>query len=160
MLCHDQLECEWHFASSPGSLNNHVSSNNQQRVSNIALFVCPTISSIMSHPTINREWVTLLYSCVSLIISLPMPNSGWVTLLYFSVSSIMSCPTTYREWVILLYLFAKQSHQSCLMTNRRWVTLHFFVSLIISHPITNREWVTLHFSLPGSLINHAMTNRW
>ena len=54
--------CEWHcFISLPGSLINHVSSHDQQPVSDTALFLCQAVSSIMFHSMTNSLWVTLLY---------------------------------------------------------------------------------------------------
>ena len=54
--------CEWHFfISLQGSLINHVSSHDQQDVSDTALFLYQAVLSIMSHPMTNRMWVTLLY---------------------------------------------------------------------------------------------------
>ena len=108
--------CEWHcFISLPGSLINHVSSHDQQPVSDTTLFLCQAVSSIMFHPLMNREWVTLLYffarqphqSCFQQEVS--------VTALFLcqAVSSIMFHPLTNRKWVSLLYFFARQSHQSC-----------------------------------------------
>ena len=44
-------ECEWHcIITLPGSLINHASSNDQQKVSDITLFLCQAVWSIMSHP--------------------------------------------------------------------------------------------------------------
>ena len=56
-------DSEWHcFISLPGtSLINYVSFHDQQAVSGTALFLCQAVSSIMSHPMTNRQWVTLLY---------------------------------------------------------------------------------------------------
>ena len=46
---------EWYcFISLPGSLLNHVSSHDQQPVSNTASFLCQAVSLIMSHPMTNR----------------------------------------------------------------------------------------------------------
>ena len=88
--------CEWHcFISFPGSLTNHVSSHNQQYVSDTALFICQTVSLIVFHPMTNRMWVTLL-------ISLPG-----------SLTSIMFHPMTSSMWVTLLYFFSRKSHWSC-----------------------------------------------
>ena len=54
--------CEWDsFISLPGSFINHVSSHDQQEVSDTALFLCQAVSLIMSHPMINRLSVTQLY---------------------------------------------------------------------------------------------------
>ena len=192
----------------PGSLINHVSSHDQQAVSDTTLYLCQVVSSIMSHPMTNRQWVTLLY--------------------FFARQSHQWCPIswpTVSEWHFFIsllgnlinhvslhdqqavsdtaLLFARwQSHQLCLipwptgsewhcfisllgsltttphpMANREWVTLPF---IIMSHSMTNREWVTLLYffqshksclipwptgsewhcfiSLPGSLINHVLSN--
>ena len=52
---------EWHlFTSLPGCLINDVSSYDWQNVGDTVLFLCQVLSSI-SLPTINREWVTLVY---------------------------------------------------------------------------------------------------
>ena len=147
---------EWHCSMTlPGSLINHISSHDQQYVSDTALSPCQADSSI-SLPMINREWVTTLFLCQT-------------------VSSIMSHSMTNSLWVALLYFLARQSNQSCLIlwpTGSEW---HCFISLpgslishvsshdqqfvsdtslflckavssIMSHPMTNRMWVTLlHF---------------
>ena len=130
----------------------HVSSHDQQGVSDTALFVCHAVSSTMSRPMTNRQWVTQLakesyQSCL-----IPWPTG---------------C-----EWHTLLYSFARQSHQSCLTfwpTGSVWhcciplagslmnhvsfsdqqgvsdtAVFHWqAVSWIISHPLTNGEWVIL-----------------
>ena len=158
---------EWDcFTSLPGTLINHVSSHDQQDVSEIALFLCQALSSIMSHPMTNREWVRLLYvfarhshqSCLipwptvcewHCFISLPgtlinhvsfydqQGVSDTALLLCQALSSIMSHPMTNRKWVTLLYFFARHSHQSCLIP---WPT--------------GSEWHCFN-SLPGTLINHV-----
>ena len=154
--------CEWHcFISLPGSLINHVSSYDQQEVSDIALFPCQGVSSVMSHHMTNSLWVTLLYffarqshqSCLipwptgcewhcyillsgSLINHVSQGVSDTALFLCKSVSSIMSHPMTNSQWVSLLYFFARQSHQSCLIGS---------------------EWYCF-ISLPGSLINHVSSH--
>ena len=113
-------------------LINHVSSHNQQSVSVSASFICQEVSSIMSYPTTNRKWVTLL----------PVFAGQ-------SCQSIMSHPMTNSKWVTLFHLFPRQSHQSCLIP---WPTAggwHCFmhscqaVSSIMLHPMTNSKWVKL-----------------
>ena len=49
---------EWHCFI---TIINCVWSHNQQEVSDTALFLYQSVSSIMSHPMTNSEWVTLLY---------------------------------------------------------------------------------------------------
>ena len=121
-------------------LINHVSSHNQQSVSVSASFICQEVSSIMSYPTTNRKWVTLL----------PVFARQ-------SCQSIMSHPMTNSKWVTLFHLFPRQSHQSCLIP---WPTAggwHCFmhscqaVSSIMLHPMTNSKWVKLLQSRYGLL---------
>ena len=125
-------ECHW-FISLPGSCINHVSSGNQQYVSNTAWFLCHAVSSTMSHPMTNREWVTLLY--------------------FLARQSHQSCliwwPTV-CEW---LYFFAMQSHQSCLIpwpTGSEWCCFISLPGSPISHmthisSYDHSQWVTLLF---------------
>ena len=156
--------CEWDcFIYLPDTLINHVSSHDQQQVSETALFICQTLSSIMSHLMTNREWVRLLYffarshqSCLhpwptggkwDCFISLPsiLINhilshdqqyvSETALFLCHALSSIMSHPMTNREWVRLLYFFAR-SHQSCLLpwpTGSEWDCFISFPSTLINH---------------------------
>ena len=145
-------ESEWHcFISLPGSLINHVSSYDQQYVSDNALFFarqspshqscipwptvcewhcfifCQAVSSSMSH---NREWVTLLY-----LINYVSPHDQQTvsdTVALSPVSSIMSHPMINRMWVTLLYF---QSYQLCFIpwpTGSKW---HCFISSIMPHPL-------------------------
>ena len=49
-----------------GGLINHISSHNQQRVSDPGLFLCQAVSSIMSHPMGHDEQYvsdTALFPC-------------------------------------------------------------------------------------------------
>ena len=168
---HWTTESEWHcFIALPGTLTNHVSSHDEQPVSDTALFLCQAVtSSIMFHPMTNSQWVTLLYlfsrqshqswfitwltesewHCIiclpgSLINHVSSHGQQFVsdTALFVcqAVSSIMFHPMTNRQWVTLLYVFARQSHQSCFIP---WPTVcewHCFISL------------------PGALINHASSH--
>ena len=106
----------------PGIFINHVSSHHQQKVSHTALFLCQAVSSIMSHPMTNSMWVTMLYF---------LPGS-------LQVINHVSHDQQYVSDTALF--FARQSHQSCLITGSEW---HYFISSIMSHPMTNRQWVTL-----------------
>ena len=164
-VCHPMTKRQWvtHcFISLPGSLINHVLSHDQQGVSETTSFLCQSVSSIVSHPMTNRVWVTVLYlltrqshqSCLipwptesewHCFMSLPsslinhfsshdqQKVSDTALCLCQAASSIMS----HREWVTpVLYVFARQSHQSCLIESE-W---HCFISL------------------PGSLINHVSSH--
>ena len=164
--------CEWHCCIPlPYSLINHVSSHDQQGVSDTALFLCQTVSSIMFHPMANSKWVTLLYffarqshqSCLipsptgcELHCFSPLPGSlinhvsshhkqlvsDIAWFLYEMVSSIISHPMTNRMWVTLLYSFARQSHLSCLIPSP-----------------TACKWPWHCFiSLPDSFINHVSSH--
>ena len=161
---------EWHcFISLPGTVINHVSSQNQQRVSDIALFLCQALSSIMSHPMTNSMWGTPLYffdrhchqSCLipwptecewHCFISLPGTVINHVSshdqqyvsdtalFLCLAFSSIMSHPMTNRLWVTLLYFFARHCRQSCLIPWPTGCEWHCFISL------------------PGTVINHVSSH--
>ena len=102
IMSHPMTNSKWVtncFISLPGSLVKHVSSHDWQSVSDPALCLCKSVSSMMFHPPwpIACEW-----HCQA-------------------ASSMMSShPMTNRKWVMLLYFFANQSH---LMTNSLWVTL-------------------------------------
>ena len=133
----------------PSSLINHVSSHDQQQVSDTTLFPCQVVTSIMSHPMSIEQAVsdTALFPCQA-------------------VSSIMPHPMTNRKWVTLLYFLARQSHKSCLIpwpTGSEW---HCFIPLpssLIDHvsSMTNTvcEWYCF-IPLPGSLINHVSLIPW
>ena len=138
--------CEWHcFLSLPGSLMNHVSSHDQQEVSDTALFLCQAVSSIMFHPMTNRKWVTLLYffarQSINHVSSHDQQRVSDTTLFICqAVSSIMLYPMTNRQWVALLYFFARQSQQSSFIL---WPTAS--------------EWYCF-ISLLGSLINDVLSH--
>ena len=135
--------CEWHCCISlPGSFINYVSSNDQQDVSYIAVFICQAISSIMSHPMTNRKWVTLLY--------------------FFARQSHQSCfipwPTG-CEWHCCISLLGSlinhvSSHDQQYVSDTALFLCHA-VSSIMSHPMANSLWVALFISLPCGLINHV-----
>ena len=139
---------EWHsFVSLPGTLINHVSSNDQQRVSDTTVFLCHALSSItiMSHPMTNSEWVTLLYFFARHSHDHVKSHDQQIvsdTALFLcqALSSIMSHPMTNSKWVTLLYCFARHSHQSCLIL---WPTAS--------------EWHCI-ISLPCTLINHVSSH--
>ena len=120
-------------------LSIKVSSYDQQAVSDTALFL---VSSIMSHPMINRKWVTLLYfqscgvNCVSSPDQQGLTVSGTVLLplshqLCFIPWQAVSDTALFRVSSIV-------SHPG--MTNRMWAILLDFSS-IMSHPMNNRMWV-------------------
>ena len=118
------------------------------------------------HPITSREWVILLYlfarlshelaclipwptasewHCFICLCSLinhvsshdPQYVSNTTLFLCQAVSLIMSHPMTNSKWVTLLYIFARQSHESCL----------------IPWPMVC-EWHCFN-CLPGCLINHV-----
>ena len=135
--------CEWHcFISLPG---NHVSSHDQQYVSNTALFLCQALTSIMFHWPTGSEW----HCCSSLPGTLinhvsshdQQIVSDIAVVLCQELSSIMFHPMTNSLWVTLLYIFARHFHQSC------------FIPLP-----TVCEWLCCFISLPGSLINHVSSH--
>ena len=158
--------CEWHFfISLQGSLINHVSSHDQQDVSDTATFRCQVVSSIMSH----REWVTLLYFYASQshqLCLIPWPTASELHCFISLPGSLISCVTcvshlmTNRRWVTAL--FARQSHQSCLIPWPTASECHYFISLpgsCINHVSSHDHWTGSEWHyfifLPGSLINHV-----
>ena len=145
---------------------NHVSSHDQQSVSDIALFLCQTVSLIMSHIMTNRKWVTLLYS--SIMAHSTMTNSKWVILLhFFARQSHKSClipwPTG-GECHTLLYFFARQSHQPCIIPHQGVSDIYVFArqshqSYLIPWP-TVCEWHCLFLCNMSFLIIWLIGSEW
>ena len=104
-------------------------------MSGTALFLGLAVSSTISHPMTNRQWVTLLWFLGSLINHASSHDQQGVSDTgLFLCQSVMSYSMTNRMWVTLLYFFARQSHQSChTMTIRQWVTLLFLPTTTPSH---------------------------
>ena len=153
-------ESEWHcFISLPGILINHVSSHDEQYVSDTALFLCQEISAIMAHPMTNRKWVTLLYffashsykswlipwptgskrQCFISLPDTPINDVSWPIgcewhcfILCQVLSSVMPHPMTNRKWVTMIYFFARHSHQSCLITWSTGSEWHCIISLLVT----------------------------
>ena len=100
------------FISLPGSLIGYVwwlLSHDQQYVSDkAALFICQAVSSIMSHPMTNSEWVTLWYLFARHLIN-PVSSHDQqdVSETALFKSHLIPWPTA-SEWHYLL--FARQSH--------------------------------------------------
>ena len=126
-----QTACEWQcFISLPGSLINNISSHNQQ---------------IVSEQHYSHQWHVLSHD---------QKDVSDTALL----SSVMSYPTTTnREWATLLYFFARQSHQSCLIS--LWPIgskSHYFISLqshLINHVSSHNQQLvshTVHFARHSS----------
>ena len=131
---------EWHcFMSFPGTLINHVSSHDWQYVSDTALFLCQALSSILSHPMTNSEWVALLYFFARhshQLCLIPWPTgSEWH---YF-----ISLPGTLINHV--------SSHGQQHVSDTALFLCQAF-TLIMFHAVTNSKWVTLFYCL---LINHV-----
>ena len=145
---------EWHcFTSLPGSLINHVSSHDQQLVSDTPAFICQAVSSIMLHPMTNRKWVTLLYSLPGSLINHVLFHdqqevSDTAIFLCHAVSSIMFIPwATGSEWYYFISwpgnLTNHVSSPGQQAVSDTALFLCQAVSSIICHPMTNRQWVTL-----------------
>ena len=129
-----------------GSLLNHVSSIDQQNVSDTALLLCQ-----QSHQ-----------SCLIPLLT----GSEWLECFISLPGSHQSCLIPWTQFVSF-YGFARQSHQSCLSHNQQGVsdTASFLcqaVSSIMSHSMTNRMWVTmtLLYCFASSLINHVSSHDW
>ena len=145
------------FARQSHDLTNHVSSHDQQGVSDTTLFLCQPVSSFMSHAMANREWVTLLYffprQSHQLPLTVPWPTgSEWYCFIlcqavssiiwptgseqhhFISLQGSLINPITNRLWARLLYFSARQSHQLCLTpwpTESEWH--YFFAHHLTSH---------------------------
>lgn len=129
----------------------------------------------MSHPMINRWWVTTF----CLLLSRQFHhNREWVTLHFsFASSLIMSLPKTNSMWVIFFFHLAVSS---CHMPNSMWVTgaafllihgcpclipwptggeWHILPCSIMSHPWSHYQQSVSDFFWQGSLIvSHPITN--
>ena len=121
------------------SLTNHVSSHDQQVVSDTAFISLPGwVLSIVFHDDWQQVSDTALCLCqaVSSIISYLLTNSKWVGLFLCQVVwSIMSHPMTNSEWVTPVFLCQAEPDQLCLIPCSTGSGWHCFISL------------------PGSLIN-------
>ena len=160
--------CEWHcFISLPG---NHVSSHDQQYVSNTALFLCQALTSIMFHWPTGSEWHCCSSLPGTLINHVSSHDQQLVsdTALYLcqALSSIMFHPITNSLWVtMLLYFFARQSHQSCFIPWPTWtgcewhcfISLsHSFITYLSSHDQhTESKWHCF-ISMPGILTSNML----
>ena len=148
--------CEWQgcFIYLPGSLINHVSSHDQQCVSDTSLFGCQTVSSIQSHPMTNSMWMALLYffptQAVWPIMSIQWQiGSEWQcfislpgSLMTHQLAFLIPWPTGCEwHWQWLIYFFARQYHQSCLipMTNTEWVTLWYLFARHLINPVSSHD---------------------
>ena len=150
----------------PGSLINSVSSYDQQDVSDIALFVCQAVSSIMSHPmtcwtVCEGHWfITLPGSLINDLI--PWPTgcgwhcSGFMSLPGSLINHVSPWPTWVCEWCWFIAFNTRQSDQSCLVpwpTGCKWHR-QFHQSCLSLIPLpAGSEWHCF-IRLPGSLINH------
>ena len=140
------------------SITNHVSSHDQQGVSDTALFLFQEVSSIMFHPMTDSLWVTLLsfLVTVSTIIFHTITNREWVTLFCFFARQSHYLMTN-SLWVALLHSFLRKSYQWCLIPWPTGCEWHCFISLpgsltsIMYCSMTNRLWVLCSF-LPHDLL--------
>ena len=138
------------------SVISSVSSNDEQDVSDTALFPCQAVSSIMSLPwPIVGEWLSLLYfsgrqSHQLCFISWPT-GSEWQCFISLPGSLINHVSSHDKQAVSDTALFHCQAVSSIIshpMTNRQWVNITTLclwqaISSIMFHPMTNRQWVML-----------------
>ena len=121
------------------SLINHVSSHDQQQVSDTALS-CSLINHVSSHDQQGVSDTALLQSHQSCLISWPTACE-WHHGLYCSLINHVSSHDQQAVSDTALLHF----HQSCLIpwpTGCEWHCL-IAVSSLMSHPMTNSLWVTL-----------------
>ena len=129
-----------------GSLINHVSSHDQQLVSDTALILCQTVSSIMFHLVANRQWVMLLYFFVR--------QSHWSWVIPWPTVCEWHCCISFKLPGSLINHPSSHDQQPVSDTA---LFLYQEISSVMFHPLTNSLWVTLLslcISLPGSLITH------
>ena len=117
----------------------------------------------MHYSVTNSQWVTLhflLCQVVSLCL-IPLPTgSEWHYIFFFQAVSCLQQKVSDTALFLLPANFIMSHH----ITNRVWVTLHYFFyqpspgSFIMSHLVSNREWVTPTFSFVGSLTTLPMFN--
>ena len=105
----------------------------QQAVSDTALFLCQAVSSVISHSMTNREWVHCF-------ISLPTTWPSWahdqqiVSLVKFSTKQFQAS-SCYQQWVSDMPSFPVTS---LITTNRKWVTITF----VFFQTYTITQWPT------------------
>lgn len=123
ILCYDQQEVSDipHFVQRQ---SHHILCHNQQGVSDIADFLEGSL--ITSGTMIHREWVKFHIFC----------KGGLSHLFLWPIGSQWHCR-----------VFWKRVSSHIVLINRLWVTFQSFHkrSLITSCALTNRQWVTLHF---------------
>ena len=140
---------EWHGLLFPASQSHHISSHDQQQVSDTpSCFLQGNLTTF--HPMTNSKWVTLPPFFFQAISShfIPWPTaSEWHSILCSARQShhisshdqqqVSDTPSFFLQGNLITF------HP---MTNSLWVTLpSFFCKAISSHfiPMTNRMWVTL-----------------
>ena len=153
-----QTASEWqHFIPLPGSsLINHVSSHDQQAVSDTALFLCQVISeSIMSCHMINSEWATLLYFFAHHL-TLTWPQIVSVTKFSTNCKFKFHCPSPSDQQSVsnMSSLLVTSLH----ITNRKWVTMYLFF-IGIYHLMTNSMCVIHWLLMATSHSSYCMSNR-
>ena len=139
--------CEWHSLLVSERQSHHISSHDQQRVSDTPSFFLQN-NLITLHPMTNSKWVTLLTFLRKFHDISSHDNSKWVTLPPFFCKAISShfipWPTG-CEWHSLLFS-ARQSHHISSHDQQFVSDTPSFVlqgNLITFHPMTNSKWVTL-----------------
>ena len=159
---------------------NHVSSHDQQQVSDTAS-LCQAASSIIFFPISDREWVRLLdffarqAHPISCLIKWPTASaSEWYCCFSLPGSIIDHHVSSHDQQevsantALFLWSFGRPTHWSLIrshtMKNSKWVTALFLgqaVSSIMSPHMTSSLWVTLPYEFfvrHSSIVSHLMTN--
>ena len=141
---------EWcWFISLPGSLINHVSSYDQQKVSDtlVYFFARQSHQRCCIHHY-NQQFVSDTGLCLArqfnqLCLMIWPTVCEWYW--FISMPGSLINPMTNREWVTLVYFFARQclSSYDQQTVSDTGLFLCKAVSSIMSHDMTNRMWVTL-----------------
>ena len=138
------IDSEWHciFALCQTVTLAYVSFHDKQGVSDIAFF----LGKQSHHPMTNSGWVILLFPFQAFTMSPPMAKQSVSDTAFFSFTR-QSHHTSCHDWqsVSGSAFFIYKVVSSFLLA---WLTVcewHCFFASISSHLITNRGWVTLHF---------------
>ena len=149
IISHHMTNREWvtlHYFFAGQSDPHHVSSHDQQQVSDTALFPSQAISSLMSHPMTNSMWVTLLYFFAHYL------TISWSQVVSRIPSNFMaSHPVMNSQWVIWHLC---QSLLLISQTASEWGCIHFSLEHITWSPITTNRRCVISTTTDGHLTLH------
>ena len=135
------VACEWHCTFCEGH-THHISSYNQQLVSDIVHFV---EGSLISSFLIKKQVSDIAHFCERGSHDIFSYDQQVVSDIAHFVNSHLFLSPTESEWQSWTF-YEKQSHHIFSYDQQEVSDIEHFVkgSVITSFPITNREWVTFH----------------